>query len=227
MISKSSGYTLLFYWRIKMTTEFYVYLWKDPKDDTPRYVGKGKNNRAWDHAKPHGSNKRVRNMIRKRRQAGHNPQPILYHCVDEQHALQMEMFWIYMFGREDLGSGTLFNLTDGGEHFKGVIHKKGQIPWNKGLPKEQQPGYQRKKSVEEIEKTRASRLANGGYVVSDEQKQAISEKLKGKPLGRPAWNRGKPAWNRGRQMSDEQKEKIGKANHLRWEEKRLPPTISG
>ncbi len=28
---------------------FYVYLWKDPKDGTPRYVGKGQDSRVWYH----------------------------------------------------------------------------------------------------------------------------------------------------------------------------------
>lgn len=60
-------------------------------------------------------------MLRKRIKEGYDPQPIISYEADETTAHQMEMFWIAFYGRADLGTGTLFNLTDGGEGISGFI----------------------------------------------------------------------------------------------------------
>jgi hypothetical protein len=128
-------------------TQFYNYLWCDPKDGTPRYVGKGFDNRAVNHLH---SRFRIGNLLRKRIKEGYACVPVIHYVEDEQTALEMEKFWIDQFGRLDLRKGTLFNLTDGGDGFtggrhtaeskarigaasKGNTHSVGREPWNKGI----------------------------------------------------------------------------------------------
>ncbi len=83
---------------------FYTYLWLR-QDGTPYYVGKGSGSRAFT------SN-------------GHSYYPpptidriIVQDHVSETDAFEAEKFFIVFYGRKDLGTGILRNLTDGGEGF--------------------------------------------------------------------------------------------------------------
>ena len=80
-------------------------------------------------------------------------------------ALQLEIFWIMYFGREDKGTGTLFNLTDGGD--RGTLGFK----WP---TKRKSPPH----TPEHIENWRQSRA---GYTHSDETKAKIGAIHKGRP----------------------------------------------
>ena len=96
---------------------YYTYLYKDT-DGTPIYVGKGFAKRAWSHFK---AKSHLGNVLRKRKQNGCTIEPIITYHTNENIALAMEIFWIAVYGRADLGRGTLFNLTDGGEGSAGAI----------------------------------------------------------------------------------------------------------
>lgn len=75
---------------------FYTYLWLR-EDGTPYYVGKGKGNRAWRSGSP-------------------NPdRVIIQKFPKEEDAYFSEKFLIRFFGRIDIGTGCLRNLTSGGE----------------------------------------------------------------------------------------------------------------
>lgn len=103
--------------------EFYTYIYYDPsRNNEPIYVGKGKENRAWDHLtsktkKKHPFIHRIRYMSR------NNIIPIIgiYAHLDEEFAHLLEMELIQKFGRKDLGKGSLLNLTDGGQGMSGNI----------------------------------------------------------------------------------------------------------
>lgn len=97
---------------------YYTYRYNDPKTDIPVYIGKGKNKRAWTHFK---KKSRLGSMLSKRLSEGYVIQPVIAYHKDELTALAMERFWIAVYGREDLGRGTLFNLTDGGESGSGYV----------------------------------------------------------------------------------------------------------
>lgn len=74
---------------------FYVYEYRDPtRGNAPIYVGKGKGERAWAHLNPLS---RIGHVIKRCRDAG-----------------EREMLLIRQYGREDTGTGTLLNRTDGG-----------------------------------------------------------------------------------------------------------------
>jgi hypothetical protein len=125
--------------------KYYVYLWIDPKTGIERYVGKGGYpQRVLDHWY---ANTRLGYMLRKRKREGFNPQPVfIKQGLDELTASAVEKFWIKVYGREDLGTGALFNLTDGGDGCSGRIpyirtdeikekvgaKNRGKVPHNKG-----------------------------------------------------------------------------------------------
>jgi hypothetical protein len=83
----------------------YTYLWLR-EDGSPYYVGKGTKNRAWRR----GSPPRERIIV----------QDFLTH----EDAFQAEKFLISLFGRKDLSTGCLINLTDGGDGPIGYRHRK-------------------------------------------------------------------------------------------------------
>lgn len=99
---------------------FWAYVYFDPKTNIPIYVGKGVNERPFDHLQK-CCKTRLGYTLRKRTREGFNPKPILIQAATHDDAVEMEMLLIAMIGREDLGNGTLFNLTDGGE---GCIGRK-------------------------------------------------------------------------------------------------------
>lgn len=97
---------------------YYVYVYRDPrpeKFDMPIYVGMGKDNRAWDHLKK-STNRHLNHLIKKLQREGFNPQPeIVAKGLTKEQAFEQEIKLIALYGRRDLGTGTLLNLTAGGE----------------------------------------------------------------------------------------------------------------
>ena len=88
-------------------TQFYSYLWLR-EDGTPYYAGKGAGNRAF------VSHKRIYPPRDKSR-------ILIFSHVTEVEAFESEKAFIKWFGRKDIGTGCLHNLTDGGEGKTGRI----------------------------------------------------------------------------------------------------------
>lgn len=85
--------------------EFYTYLWLR-EDDSPYYVGKGTKRRAFSSSKGH-------------RPPKDHSRVVLQYWIDEPTAFAYEMYLIDFWGRKDLDTGILRNLTDGGEGSSG------------------------------------------------------------------------------------------------------------
>ena len=170
--------------------KFYTYLYRDPKDGTPIYVGKGKDARALCHF---GLKTRLSNVLRKRKKEGYVCVPIINYEVDEATALEMEKFWIDFYGRADLGKGTLFNLTDGGEGQSGakVSDATKQKLSEAGLRRIQSEASRTKMSA-------SMQGKNVGKVRSAETKAKLSA---------ASARRGQPSYMRGKPMSEEAKAK--------------------
>lgn len=84
--------------------EYYVYFYLR-EDFTPYYVGQGKNKRAWSfHRKNLAVPKNKSRII------------IVADNLSQFESLALERYYIRWFGRKDIGTGILRNLTEGGDH---------------------------------------------------------------------------------------------------------------
>ena len=92
-----------------MENVFYTYAYLR-EDGTPYYIGKGKGKRAYDR-KRHSAYVPSRNRIL-----------ILKKNLTEEEAFKHEIYMIDVFGRKDLETGILYNLTDGGDGPSGYRH---------------------------------------------------------------------------------------------------------
>ena len=170
--------------------KFYVYVYLDPRksgiykyddlifDYEPFYIGKGKNNRLYNHLNnvKFNKNSRDKNLLKCgkiKKILKENLEPIILkinNFNEEYKASEYEIYLIEKIGRFDLNLGPLSNLTDGGDgvmnmneetkkkiskSLKGNKYKNngkfkiGRIPYNKG---DKLPDYTKKKISETLKK---------------------------------------------------------------------------
>jgi len=93
---------------------FYTYLYTDPSTGEALYVGKGTNKRAYTHA---NMTRRTPLTIRISEMKANGVLPVIsFLCkdVDEETALRCEAEAIVKYGKRVNGTGTLYNIADGG-----------------------------------------------------------------------------------------------------------------
>ena len=73
-----------------------------------------------------------------------------------------------------------------GEPSKGVVFKKGDVPWTKGLPKEKHPWWGKKHSPETIEKMKKV-VHPKGYKLSEETRQKMRDATRKKESESSSW----------------------------------------
>jgi len=97
------------YSKTNFPSHFYIYCYiRD--DGTPYYIGKGTRKRAWQKQNHQSIPNDNRKII------------ILEANLSEIGAIALERRLIRWFGRKDLGTGILINLTDGGDGTSGYKH---------------------------------------------------------------------------------------------------------
>jgi len=186
--------------------EFYVYVLID--GNTPFYVGKGKKDRMYEHLRLATKTNRKSLVLNKIRQMVKNGRKIKYEIVfqsnDAKITYEKEKYFISKFGRRDLETGTLFNLTGGGE---GVVDYKWTDEHRSNLSKsiklaikdgrfdpstfdQTDPSYRKRKSnimneywnskdgetaKLKLSNTMKTKLVNNKRVLSDEARRKMSD----------------------------------------------------
>ena len=172
--------------------EYYTYAYLR-EDGTPYYIGKGRGRRAF--SKHNGFYPPSKERIL-----------FLKTNLTEEQAFNHEIYMIAIFGRKDLGTGILYNKTNGGDGCSGKImteqdiqnrrkgrlgkplsesHKRKIAEANKGNPKTMTE--RRKQS--DIEKGLRSR----GKLIGDKnptKRPEVRKKISDSCKGRIPWNKG-------------------------------------
>jgi hypothetical protein len=168
---------------------FYTYAYLR-EDRTPYYIGKGKGRRLYDKGKGEVGKPKDKSRI-----------IYLKQNLTEEEAFRHEIYMIAVFGRIDLGTGILRNLTGGGDGSSGYIHNeealkkisdamKGKSAHNKG----KSPSEETKRKLSEAHK---------GKTLSEEHKRKLSVMGKGKTFSEQTRRKlseakkGKKWWNDG------------------------------
>ncbi len=158
---------------------YYVYAYLRKSDNSPYYIGKGKGNRAWskDHPGIGVPNDHLKIVL-------------LESNLSEESAFEVEKKYIQLYGRKDIGTGILYNKTNGGEGVSGHIHsaETRQLLSNqrKGVPKSTE--HNRKNSEAHKGKIGLSGRKNGMYgkTHSKEARMKIIEANLGKKMSNEA-----------------------------------------
>jgi len=109
--------------------DFYVYTYSYPDGGLPFYVGKGCGERDTKHLRSarcasESKSFNIRTILKLLR---NNQEPVITRIVenvDEELALFIEEEFITKYGRRDLGTGVLTNLTNGGDGVSGFVRSE-------------------------------------------------------------------------------------------------------
>jgi hypothetical protein len=172
--------------------EYYIYAYLR-KDGTPYYIGKGKGRRARQEHQVNG--RRAKTPTDESRII------LLHENLDEQTAIDLEIKLIQEYGRKDLGTGILRNLTSGGE---GTSNTSPETNWLKGTAARGKPfSEEARKKISEANKKRS--YPNNH---TNEVRKKLSETTK------KSWEK------RSRSLTEEQKQKIRDGMKKKWQERK-------
>lgn len=141
--------------------EYYTYAYLR-EDGTPYYIGKGKGNRAY-----------IRRQRRVKPPSNKNRIIILKQNLTEEEAFKHEIYMISIFGRKDLGTGILHNMTNGGDGTSGRIISEEE----REKMRKREIGNKRNLGRKTYEETKLKiSKANKGRKWSDEQKEKLKNR---------------------------------------------------
>jgi len=213
---------------------FYVYYLRrpdksdpfEPEKGQPFYVGKGSNCRYKEHRKealvllhkPGPKPIRIKIIYKLWKQGLDFQEDIIFNNLTENEAFEIEIKTIELYGRIDLATGCLANMTNGGEGSSGIIitdewrknlseAHKGLIFTNEHKENLRQSSLGRKLSPEAIEKMRASLI---GRNLSEDHKKKIRDSSGG-------WHHSEKTKQNLREMN------LGENNY--WYGKKICPEV--
>jgi len=161
-----------------MNNKFYVYIYYDPRNNQPFYVGKGTGARLYDHLKEsieRTANKRKHYKIQSIRRDGLEPVVEKYKDnLTENEAYDLEDELIIKWGRKDFDkNGILFNIAEAGIRVP-VYRGKDHYNWGKTgamLGKKLTPEQKERQRIAQTGRTREP--------FSDEWLKNMGKKKKG------------------------------------------------
>jgi len=192
--------------------EHYAYIYRDPrpnKNHVPVYVGKGKGGRSSEHwALPSRcKNRRLSNLLALLRREGLEPIiEIVEWFNTDAEALAKEVELITLFGRVDLNTGPLYNLTAGGEGLINISsdaldRRSASIKKAYNTPARRKAQSERSKKAWANPEFRAARLAQIAELSKDpEHRKKLSKAI------------------RKAHANPEVREKISVASKERWQD---------
>lgn len=104
---------------------FYIYRHIRPDTNEVFYIGKGNNIASSNYKRKDWKFKRNKiwsDIVKKNN--GEFTSQVIYECETEQDCNKKEVEFIFLYGRKNMRTGTLANLTDGGEGCVGMKHSK-------------------------------------------------------------------------------------------------------
>lgn len=163
------------------------------------YLGIGKGNRPY---YKNGRNNYCKKIVNKTDYRV----DILFDNLSWAEACEKEIEFIALYGRMNLGTGTLANMTDGGDGMVGFKHSKESII---------KMSLAKKGKVKSDETKLNMAKAQKGKVVSEETRKKLSEVQKGKTLSEEHKLKISIA-AKGRIFSEETKLNMSEATKLYW-----------
>jgi len=183
-----------------MNNIYYVYMYLR-KDGTPYYVGKGCKNRIYEKHNvsiPTDSHRIV----------------FVQENMEERAALDLEVKLIAHYGRKDIGTGILRNVTDGGEGSSGYRHTP------EAREKIREAGIRKTHTEESRQKISAKikgRVSpTKGFKWSDESRAKLSKSATGRKHTQETKEKIRQI-NLGKKHGPETRKKVSEASKKRWE----------
>ena len=170
-----------------------VYQWLR-EDESPYYIGIGKPQRPYTGKRSCGCPPPKKRIV------------ILHENLEWEEACEIERELIAHYGRKDLGTGILRNLTDGGDGVPGYKYTK--------EVREKMSEAQRGKKLSEETKNKLSE-AQRGKKHSEETKKKMSEVKKGKKLSEETKKKMSKV-RKGKKHPEETKKKLSGENHPKY-----------
>jgi len=185
---------------LESTIEYFVYELWNPLKGEPFYVGKGHGDRPYTHIQEAQSNTKkgnqhklntIRQILRSDSEVDIR---VVFKSLDENETLDEEIRLIALYGRDDLKTGPLTNLTRGGDGVVGHTHtdaakkKISEALRNRSRESREgaaekmrgHPGWMTGKTHTESAKLKTSKALKHHYAnLSDEERIQISEKNQG------------------------------------------------